>query len=202
MTLQSRSEPSSDLAIMLSHSPNDITCATMNQVLVAWNIKSWLICITTVSEIKIELQAQMNTRLLLFPDELGMSNLEHLKIWNPVCISIFLERLLNPMVITYSPYYFVYKDILNASSNHLWCILKYFMWIDVMLYSWISVNYKNTIFKQNFRKFDYLISIFKWLSVAMATSHWPFKWSVFWIYIVCVFLWCMGNTYAIILNLY
>ena len=31
----------------------------------------------------------------------------------------FLERLLNPMVITYSPYYFVYKDLLNASSNHL-----------------------------------------------------------------------------------
>ena len=114
----------------------------------------------------------------------------------------FLERLLNPMVITYSPYYFVYKDLLNASSNHLWCILIYFIWIDVMLYPWISVNYKNTIFKQNFRKFDYLISIFKWLSVTMATSHWPFKWSVFWIYIVCVFLWCIGNTYAIILNLY
>ena len=47
MTLQSRSEPSSDLAIMLSHSPNDITCATMNRVWVAWNIKSWLICVTT-----------------------------------------------------------------------------------------------------------------------------------------------------------
>ena len=31
----------------------------------------------------------------------------------------FLERLLNRMVITYSPYYFVYKDLLNASSNHL-----------------------------------------------------------------------------------
>ena len=31
----------------------------------------------------------------------------------------FLEILLNPMVITYSPYYFVYKDLLNASSNHL-----------------------------------------------------------------------------------
>ena len=28
-----------------------------------------------------------------------------------------------------------------------------------MLYSWISVDLKNTIFKQNFRKFDYLISI-------------------------------------------
>ena len=28
-----------------------------------------------------------------------------------------------------------------------------------MLYSWISVDLKNTIF--NFRKFDYLISIFK-----------------------------------------
>ena len=30
-----------------------------------------------------------------------------------------------------------------------------------MLYSWISVDLKNNIFKQNFRKFDYLISIFK-----------------------------------------
>ena len=30
-----------------------------------------------------------------------------------------------------------------------------------MLYSRISVDDKNTIFKQNFRKFDYLISIFK-----------------------------------------
>ena len=30
-----------------------------------------------------------------------------------------------------------------------------------MLYSWITVDLKNTIFKQNFRKFDYLISIFK-----------------------------------------
>ena len=30
-----------------------------------------------------------------------------------------------------------------------------------MLYSWISVNLKNTIFQQNFQKFDYLISIFK-----------------------------------------
>ena len=30
-----------------------------------------------------------------------------------------------------------------------------------MLYSWISVNNKNTIFKQNYQKFDYLISIFK-----------------------------------------
>ena len=30
-----------------------------------------------------------------------------------------------------------------------------------MLYSWISVDPKNNIFKQNFRKFDYLISIFK-----------------------------------------
>ena len=30
-----------------------------------------------------------------------------------------------------------------------------------MLYSWISVNLKNSIFKQNFRKFDYLLSIFK-----------------------------------------
>ena len=36
----------------------------------------------------------------------------------------------------------------------------------------------------------------------MATSHWPVKWSVFWLYSVCVFLWCMRNTYAIILNLY
>ena len=35
-----------------------------------------------------------------------------------------------------------------------------------MLYSWISVDLKNTIFKQNFRKFDYLISIFK-----MAIGH-------------------------------
>ena len=30
-----------------------------------------------------------------------------------------------------------------------------------MLYSWISADYKNNIFKQNFRKFDHLISIFK-----------------------------------------
>ena len=30
-----------------------------------------------------------------------------------------------------------------------------------MLYSWISVNLKNTIFKQNFQKINYLISIFK-----------------------------------------
>ena len=30
-----------------------------------------------------------------------------------------------------------------------------------MLYSWISYDLKNIIFKQNFRKFDYLISIFK-----------------------------------------
>ena len=26
--------------------------------------------------------------------------------------------------------------------------------------------------------------------------------SVFWLYIVCVFLWCMGNIYPILLNLY
>ena len=36
-----------------------------------------------------------------------------------------------------------------------------FMWIDIMLYSWISVDHKNTIFKQNYRKYDYLISILK-----------------------------------------
>ena len=30
-----------------------------------------------------------------------------------------------------------------------------------MLYSWISVDFKNNILKQNFRKFDYLICIFK-----------------------------------------
>ena len=30
-----------------------------------------------------------------------------------------------------------------------------------MLYSWISVDLKNNIFKRNFRKFYYLISIFK-----------------------------------------
>ena len=30
-----------------------------------------------------------------------------------------------------------------------------------MLYSWISVDLKNNIFKQNFQKIDYLISIFK-----------------------------------------
>ena len=30
-----------------------------------------------------------------------------------------------------------------------------------MLYSWISVDLKNTIFKQNFRKYDHLISILK-----------------------------------------
>ena len=71
MTLQSRSEPSSDLTIMLSHSPNDITCATMHQVWGTWNIKSWLICVTTVSEVKVELQAQMNTRPLVFPRWVG-----------------------------------------------------------------------------------------------------------------------------------
>ena len=36
----------------------------------------------------------------------------------------------------------------------------------------------------------------------MATLHWPIKWSVFWLYIVCLFLWWMGKTYAIILNFY
>ena len=35
------------------------------------------------------------------------------------------------------------------------------MWIDIMLYSWISVDLKSTICKQNFWKFEYLISIFK-----------------------------------------
>ena len=30
-----------------------------------------------------------------------------------------------------------------------------------MWYSWISVDLKNTILKQNYREFDYLISIFK-----------------------------------------
>ena len=35
------------------------------------------------------------------------------------------------------------------------------MWIDIMLYSWISVDLKYTIFKQIFRKFAYLINIFK-----------------------------------------
>ena len=58
-------------------------------------------------------------------------------------------------------YYFVYIDLLNASSSRMWCILIYFMWIDVMLYFWISVDLKNTIFKQHFWKFHYLISIFK-----------------------------------------
>ena len=29
-----------------------------------------------------------------------------------------------------------------------------------MLYTWISVDLKNTIFKQNYRKFYFLISIF------------------------------------------
>ena len=36
----------------------------------------------------------------------------------------------------------------------------------------------------------------------MATLHWPIKWSVIWLYIVCLFLWCMGKTYAMILNFY
>ena len=93
-------------------------------------------------------------------------------------------------------------NLLNASSNRLWCILIYFMWIDIMLYSWISVDLKNTIYKQNFRKFDYLISNSKWQSVTMATLHWPIKSSVFWFYIVCLFLWCIGNTYTITLNFY
>ena len=30
-----------------------------------------------------------------------------------------------------------------------------------MLYSWITVDLKNNIFKENFQKFDYIISIFK-----------------------------------------
>ena len=30
-----------------------------------------------------------------------------------------------------------------------------------MLYSWISMDLKNNIFKRNFQKNDYLISIFK-----------------------------------------
>ena len=50
---------------------------------------------------------------------------------------------------------------MNNSSIRLWCILIYFMWIDIMLYSWISADPKNTVSKQNFRKFDYLTSIFK-----------------------------------------
>ena len=36
----------------------------------------------------------------------------------------------------------------------------------------------------------------------MATLRWPIKWSVFWLYIVCLFLWCVGNIYAVISNLY
>ena len=36
-----------------------------------------------------------------------------------------------------------------------------FMWIDIMLYSWISMDLKNDIFKQNYRQFDYLVRIFK-----------------------------------------
>ena len=35
------------------------------------------------------------------------------------------------------------------------------MWIDIMLYFWITVDLKNTIINQNFRKFVYLINIFK-----------------------------------------
>ena len=101
MTLQSRSEPSSDLAIMLSLSQGDIICATMNTVCGAWNIKGWFICVTTVSELKIELQAQMNTRRSVF---YTVSNLVHLKIWNMLCPSWNLERLLDTMEITYLPY--------------------------------------------------------------------------------------------------
>ena len=62
----------------------------------------------------------MNTRLLLFPRLVGNVKLgasQNLK--SSMHLNFFLERLLNPMVITYSPYYFVYKDLLNASSNHL-----------------------------------------------------------------------------------
>ena len=75
------------------------------------------------------------------------------EIWN---ITIFQGNNLFILLIL-----FVCIDLLNASTNHLWCIWIYFMWIDIMLYSWISVDLKNTIFKQNFRKCDYLISIFK-----------------------------------------
>ena len=70
-----------------------------------------------------------------------------------------------------------------------------------MLYS-ISMDIKNTNFKQNFRKFDYLISICKMTVGYHGNITLANKWSVFWLYIVCVFMWCMGNTYAIILNFF
>ena len=53
---------------------------------------------------------------------------------------------------------FVYRPI-ECFFGRLWCILIYFEWIYTILHSWISVDLKNTIFKQNFRKFDCLISI-------------------------------------------
>ena len=104
------------------------------------------------------------------------------------------------MIITFFTVLIYVIDLLKASLSSLWCILIYFMWIDIMLSPLISVDLKNTFFKQNFQKIDYLISIFKCMSATMATSHWSIKWSVFSVYIVCVLLWCMGIIYAIILN--
>ena len=128
----------------------------------------------------------MNTRLAVFPYALGMSS-QNMKSGIPLRD---LERIagLYPMIINYLPYLFVCIDLLNVSSNRLWWILIYFIWIDTMLYSWISVDLKNTIYYHLPR-----LAYSKWLSVTMATSDWPIKWSVFWLYIVCVFLWCMGN---------
>ena len=69
-----------------------------------------------------------------------------------------------------------------------------------MLYSWISVDLKK-LNKISETLTTYL-AYSKWQSVTMATSRWPIKLSVVWLYIVCVLLWCMGNAYAIILNLF
>ena len=68
-----------------------------------------------------------------------------------------------------------------------------------MLYSWICVDLKNAIFKQNFRKFDYLISIFK-IAVGYHGNITLPNWMKCILVIYC--MWFMGNTYAIILNFY
>ena len=71
-----------------------------------------------------------------------------------------------------------------------------------MLYSWISMDLKNTILNKITKNVTTYLAYSIWLSVTMETSHWLTKWSVFWLNVVFVFLWWMGNTYVIILNVY
>ena len=74
------------------------------------------------------------------------------------------------------------------------------MGIGILLYSWISVYLK--IFKQNFPKIDHLISIFK-MAVGRHGNITSANWMKCILVLKCmVFMWCMGNTYAIILNIY